>query len=127
MPQDGDDAVTPDPRTDQPILMLGEQRIGRFAHRAQQGVCRALVGVQERLDGASQIRVAAAGMRQAIGAIFWRNVDDLIEQRSDALPSGLRDHVERQPVISLRSHARASRMSRCTVAVEAFAASAICS
>ena len=104
--------VVADMRADQSVLMLRQQRLGRFADRIQQRVLGRLIGREERLDRAAQLRVGAARVGEARPALLRGRVDDLLEHRVNLLPAGAGDHAERPPAISFSSQARASRISR---------------
>ena len=123
--QDGHDAVVADASADQTVLMLHEQRFSRLADGIHQGILGPSIRGQQRLDRALELPIAFADGRQARGLLGGRRVDDLIEQRLNLLPARAWDHVGEYPAISCSSHARASRISRCTVAAEAPLSAAI--
>ena len=127
VPEDGHYPVLADARAEQSVLMFFEQGFGGRADRDHQGVRSPLIGGEQGLDRMAQIRVVPAGVGQTNCALRGSGVGHLLEHRLDLLPSRPRDHAGRPAPISLSSQARASRMSRCTVASEAPAASAICS
>ena len=84
-----------DTSSDQPILMLAQQRLGRFADRVQQRIRRPLIRGQQRFDRPFEFRIAAAGIRKATRTLGQRNVDDLIEERLNPLPSSTGNHGAR--------------------------------
>ena len=125
VPEDGSDAIVPDAGSDQAILVLHQQGFGRFADGIQQGILGSLIGCEQRLHRTLQFGVIAAGARQAHLALGGRGVHHLFKQRLNLLPAGARNHGGARPAISSSSHARARRISRCTVAADAPAAAAI--
>jgi hypothetical protein len=127
VPENGLDTIGADARPEQPVLVFNQQRFRRLADGGSQRILGSLVGCQQRLHGFAQIRVVAAGARQPGLALDGPGVGDFFEQRLDFLPARARDHEERLEPISFSNQARARRISRCTVAVEAPTASAICS
>jgi hypothetical protein len=125
--EDGHDLIRTDPRAEQTILMCFEQRLGCLANHIRKGIAGFPIRRQERLDRQTKLRVVAAMLREARIALGRVRVGDLLENGLDLLPARARNHPERLELISVSSHALASRMSRCTVAVDVPAAVAICS
>ncbi len=127
LPENGHHAIRSYASAEQPVLVFFEKGLGRSADGIDEGILGPLVGRQQRLHRIAQVAIALTGACQTRDALLGSGVDDFLEQRLDLLPACAWDHTVVFELISLSNQARASRMSRCTVAVEAPAASAICS
>ncbi len=117
--ENGYDAVLADTRADQAVLMLRQQRFRRLADRLQQRVFgsvdpTASKDSTERRNSVSSPQACARCARALAGA----GVDHLLEHRLNLLPACAGIIGVRAPPISFSSQARASRMSRCTVAAD---------
>ncbi len=118
MPENGHHAIGTDARADQAILVVLEQGFRGFADGVQQHVSMPCVRFEQGFDGRAQLHVVAAGTRQVQGTFVLTRVDQLLEERLNLLPARARNHTGPLPLISFSSHARASRMSRWTVAAD---------
>jgi len=127
VPENRGHAIRADLRADQSILVALQQRLCGFAYRLQQRVLAGLVGREQGFERGAQFLIVAACARQTCQPLGRPGLDQLLEQRLNLLPACLRDHAGHVPPISFNSQARASRMSRCTVATEDPTAAAICS
>jgi hypothetical protein len=93
--KDGHEAIVSHSSADQPILMLGQQRLGRCADRVQQRVRRLLIRGKQRFDRAFKVCVTAAGIRESTRTLRERHVDHLVEERLNPLPPITRNHGAR--------------------------------
>jgi hypothetical protein len=120
------DAIRADPRADETIAVILEQRFCGGTDCIEQRIFALTVALEQRLDRSAQLGIVGALRRKLRRTVGLRHIRKLIEQRLNSLPACVLDHREKwpSPSISSSNQARASRMSRCTVAVDVLTAAA---